>query len=65
MASRRLFDSATIEIGQIPIIDLIQFTQSYVKVNGAYQLAVPFIKINGIYQQSNPAIKNNGIYQYS
>lgn len=48
MASRRLFDSATIEIGQIPIVALIQFTQSYIKISNIYQLAVPFIKIVSI-----------------
>lgn len=64
MASRRLFDAATIEIGQIPIVALVQIEgiETYIKVGGVYQLAVPFVKSNGSYQESNPMIKINGGY---
>lgn len=65
MASRRLFDQATIEIGQIPIVNLIQIQgiKTYIKFGGVYRLAVPFVKSNGIYQKSNSMIKINGVYQ--
>jgi len=64
VASRRLFDEATIEIGQIPIVDItLQIIESYVKIDNVYKLALSFIKNNGSYQESNPRVKNNGIYQ--
>jgi hypothetical protein len=63
MASRRLFDEATIEIGQIPIVDItLQIIESYVKIGNVYKLALSFIKSNGSYQESNPSVKINEGY---
>lgn len=62
MATRRLFDAATIEIGQIPIVALVQI-QTYIKVSGVYRLAVPFVKSSGSYTRRTVSVKINGVYQ--
>jgi hypothetical protein len=62
MATRRLFDGATIEIGQVPIVAPTsvstivwlkvssvwkQVTDVYIKVSGTWKQATAFIKIGG------------------
>jgi len=64
MSSRRLFDAATIEIRQIPIVALVQIqgTETYIKVDGVYRLAVPFVKSSGSYTRGTVSVKI-GVYQ--
>jgi hypothetical protein len=65
MATRRLFDGATIEIGQVPIVGAAPSTSSifHIKVAGTWKQAITWIKVSGVWKQATPFIKITGIWK--
>lgn len=64
MASRRLFDGATIEIGQIPVVGpAVAENTFWLKVSGLWKQAVMWIKVSGEWKQTSPKIKVNGSWK--
>ena len=62
MATRRLFDGATIEIGQVPIVGSAPSTSSkfHIKVAGTWKEAITWIKVSGVWKQATPFVKIGG-----
>ena len=65
MATRRLFDGATIEIGQVPIVGATPSTSSifWIKVAGTWKQAITWIKVSGVWKQTTPYIKVGGVWK--
>jgi len=64
MATRRLFDGATIEIGQVPIVGAsVTGTIAWIKVSGVWKQATAFIKVGGVWKTSTPNIKVSGVWK--
>ncbi len=63
MASRRLFDGATIEISQMPLVALPVGNAMWIKVSGVWKQALTWIKVSGTWKQSTPKIKVSGIWK--
>lgn len=63
MATRRLFDGATIEIGQIPIVAPSTGTIIWLKVSGIWKQATTWIKVSGVWKQTTPYIKIGGTWK--
>ena len=64
MPTRRLFDGATIEIGQIPIEgQTVTGNIIWLKVSGTWKQATPFIKVAGTWKQATPSIKISGVWK--
>jgi hypothetical protein len=63
MASRRLFDGATIEINQMPLVALPVGNLMWIKVSGVWKQAITWIKVSGTWKQSTPKIKVSGIWK--
>lgn len=65
MASRRLFDGATIEINQLPIVAASTPTGNimWIKVSGVWRRAITWIKVSGVWKQATPKIKVAGIWE--
>jgi hypothetical protein len=67
MATRRLFDGATIEIGQIPIVGAgvppIAGTIAWIKVAGVWKEATVHIKVAGVWKTATPNIKVAGVWK--
>jgi len=63
MATRRLFDGATIEIGQVPLASPAPAgNQMWIKVSGIWKQATMFIKVAGVWKLSSPKIKVSGTW---
>lgn len=60
MATRRLFDGATIEIGQVPIVATPAATLFWIKISGVWKQAVAYVKISGVWKTVTPYIKISG-----
>lgn len=65
MATRRLYDGATIEIGQVPIVatPVVSGTIAYINVSGVWKQATAFIKVAGVWKTSTPNIKVAGTWK--
>jgi hypothetical protein len=65
MATRRLFDGATIEIGQVPIVGSAPSTSSifHIKVSGTWKQAITWIKVSGVWKQTTPFVKVGGVWK--
>jgi hypothetical protein len=66
MATRRLFDGATIEIGQVPIVGAGTppvSTIVWLKVAGVWKSTTPYIKVSGVWKTSTPYIKVSGVWK--
>jgi hypothetical protein len=65
MATRRLFDGATIEIGQVPIVGSAPSTSSkfHIKVSGTWKEAITWIKVSGVWKQATPFVKIGGVWK--
>lgn len=67
MASRRLFDGATIEIGQVPIVAIapppISGTTVYLKVSGVWKVATVYLKVAGVWKLATTFIKDGGVWK--
>jgi hypothetical protein len=60
MATRRLYDGATIEIGQVPIESVStppSTTLAWLKVGGVWKQATVHIKVSGVWKTATPKIK--------
>ena len=60
MASRRLFDGATREIGQLPIQGS---NKLWIRISGVWQEAQPWIRVSGVWKQAQPWIKVDGVWR--
>ena len=60
MATRRLFDGATIEIGQVPIVAPSTSSKFHIKVSGTWKEAITWIKVSGTWKQATPFVKIGG-----
>jgi hypothetical protein len=67
MATRRLFDGASIEIGQVPIVSAAPpppvSTIVWLKVAGVWKQSTAFIKVAGTWETSTPFIKVTGTWK--
>jgi hypothetical protein len=65
MATRRLFDGATIEIGQVPIVGSAPSTSSifWIKVSGTWKEAITWIKVSGVWKQAIAYVKVSGAWK--
>ncbi len=65
MATRRLFDGATIEIGQVPIVatPVVSGTIAWINVSGVWKTSTAFIKVGGVWKTSTPNIKVAGTWK--
>jgi hypothetical protein len=65
MATRRLFDGATIEIGQVPIVGSAPSTSSifYIKVAGIWKQAIAWVKVSGVWKQAIAYVKASGAWK--
>lgn len=65
MATRRLFDGATIEIGQVPIVatPVVSGTIAWINVSGVWKQATAFINVGGVWKTSTPNIKVAGVWK--
>jgi hypothetical protein len=64
MPTRRIFDGATIEIGQVPIVGAAPpppaATIVWLKVAGVWKQATAFLKVTGTWKTTTPYIKVSG-----
>jgi hypothetical protein len=63
MATRRLFDGATIEIGQVPIELPVSGNIMWIKIAGVWKDAITWIKVSGVWKTANPKIKISGVWR--
>jgi hypothetical protein len=64
MATRRLFDGATIEIGQVPIVAPASTGNiMWIKIAGVWKQAITWIKVAGVWKQTEPKIKISGVWR--
>lgn len=67
MATRRLFDGATIEIGQIPIVSAAPppagGTKLWLKVSGVWKESTVWIKVSGVWKTATPFFKESSIWK--
>jgi hypothetical protein len=64
--TRRLFDEAAIELGQLPIeAEATTGVAVWIKITGVWKQAIPWIKIAGVWKQATPWIKISGIWKDS
>jgi len=66
MATRRLFDGASIEIGQVPIESVSTpppTTLAWLKVGGVWKTATVHIKVSGVWKTATPKIKVGGVWK--
>lgn len=62
MATRRIFDGATIEIGQVPIVAAAG-TIVWLKVAGVWKQATAWTKVAGTWKTTTPYIKISGTWK--
>lgn len=65
MATRRFFDGAQAEIGNLPIAASIiaTATQAWIKVAGVWKQATMWIKVSGVWKTATPKIKVAGTWK--
>jgi hypothetical protein len=64
MATRRIFDGATIEIGQVPIVGIPPTgTIVWFKVAGVWKQTTVWTKIAGVWKTTTPYIKIAGVWK--
>jgi hypothetical protein len=64
MATRRLFDGATIELKQVPIVAPTSAGNiMWIKIAGVWKDAITWIKVGGVWKTANPKIKISGVWR--
>jgi len=65
MATRRLFDGAIIEIGQVPIVGSAPSTSSifWFNVSGVWKQVIVWFNVSGVWKQTTLFIKITGIWK--
>jgi hypothetical protein len=67
MATRRIFDGATIEIGQVPIVGAgvppVASSKFWIKVAGVWKEAIVHIKVAGVWKTATVHIKVAGVWK--
>jgi hypothetical protein len=61
MATRRLFDGATIELDILPIVGTSSVSSIFwLNVGGTWKQAITWIKVSGTWKQATPFVKIGG-----
>ncbi len=66
MPTRRIFDGASIEIGQVPIVGPATppaGTIVWLKVLGVWKQATVHIKVSGVWKTASPNIRVGGVWK--
>ena len=64
MPTRRLFDGATIEIGQVPIVGTPPIGVTvWFKVAGVWRQATVWTKVAGVWKQTTTYVKIAGVWK--
>jgi hypothetical protein len=67
MATRRLFDGATIEIGQVPIVGAgvppIAGTIFWFNVSGVWKQVIVWFNVSGVWKQTTPFVNIGGVWK--
>jgi hypothetical protein len=64
MATRRLFDGATIEIGQVPITSpTFAGNQMWINIAGTDRQAITWLNVGGVWKQTNPQTNVSGTWR--
>jgi hypothetical protein len=64
MATRRLFDGAAIELGQVPIVGTsVIGTIAWINVSGVWKQAIAYVKIAGVWKTATLYVNVTGVWK--